>query len=119
MPEEEWDILKKALTTLMIRNERGELMAYLLNAHEPEEIDYHAWVRFTYDCDWYECVRMFSRMPTTVLDTFLQKEWKRYTRTLDEDGLEQISEAMKQRNDFYGETSRNLPFNFFLEIVLV
>lgn len=105
IPAEEWESLKFSLRALMWTYDAGELYYYLLHAHGADAIKYNAWVHFASDSTWDICVRVFTDMPTDILEEYGAKEWQTRTQTTGHKGKESLLKAIGKRTDIYGSDS--------------
>lgn len=101
-PADEWNTLELTWRVLMKTYENGELYFYLLHAYGPDAISYSSWVHFASCSTWDICVRVFTDMPTAVLEEYGTRDWKERSRTAGLEGKVTILAAIGKRTDIYG-----------------
>jgi hypothetical protein len=104
LPPDEWDSLQFTLKALMVRYEDGELYEHLLHTFGPDNLNYNAWVHFSIDPVWDVCLKVFTEMPTEVLEEYGSRNWVPYQHDVDN---EAIMESISKRTDIYG--GNNIP----------
>lgn len=113
LPKRDWACLNYALKDLMIKNEDGYLLDYLLGAYGAEAINYQAWVRFSCDCVWSVCLRTFKYMPASALEEYARSVIPQ--RNFTEKCMKAVMSAIGDRKDIYGRES--LPTDLVKELL--